>query len=129
MLSVCYVTSTCGAKLAIMLLAPSSTALYSFIFHLVLVPTGALPWWNTMVLFTPMTRLADEYTRLGDPVAFQYPDGVVRVGRPPRASRSCLGQKKNHCSPSPLHGSPDIAVRIRICQRRPIEPFLERSYM
>ncbi|RZR73697.1 hypothetical protein BHM03_00027169 [Ensete ventricosum] len=60
-----------------------------------------------------MTRLADEYTRLGDPVAFQYPDGVVRVGRPPRASRSRLGQKKNHCSPSRLHGSPDIAVQSK----------------
>jgi len=42
-------------------------------------------------------------------VAFQYPLAVVRLGLPPLASLSCLGEKKNHCSVSPRQNSPASA--------------------
>ncbi|KAJ0468210.1 hypothetical protein HanIR_Chr14g0694031 [Helianthus annuus] len=48
----------------------------------------------------------DEYTYVGEPVAFQYPEVVVLDGFPPRTSFSCFGTKKNHCSVSALHNSP-----------------------
>jgi hypothetical protein len=45
-------------------------------------------------------------------VAFQYPDGVVRAGRPPRFSLSARGQKKNHCSAPRTFASPAIAANV-----------------
>lgn len=70
-----------------------AAALYSFIFHCVLVPPGALPVWKTIVLFSPMISFLDEYTKLGDPVAFQYPSLVSLFGFPPLALFSSPGMK------------------------------------
>ncbi|KAJ6895316.1 hypothetical protein NC652_022691 [Populus alba x Populus x berolinensis] len=52
----------------------------------------------------------------GEPVAFQYPVAVVRLGRPPLASLACLGVKKNHCSVLPRHNSPESSATY--CERQ-----------
>jgi hypothetical protein len=66
-----------------------------------------------MVRFSQINRLADdENTHDGDPVAFQYPDGVVCASRPLCSSRSARGQKKNHCSLSLTSAMTASAARV-----------------
>lgn len=85
---------------------------YSFITQSVLVPLGALPSQKTNVFLNPIMRFGSDNVTIfrSEPVAFQKPFSVVRLGLPPLPCFLSLGTKKYH-SLSPTFDKPIISCK------------------